>query len=102
MRELERIEKENEELLRKIEENKALIERINSTDPLHQAAIDLHATLCNFEHVERCGWEYEIVRGIHNWNSPTHAMWLAKAQKLADEGIDLDYALKINKIMRGL
>lgn len=49
--------------------------------PDQQLAIALHKTLCHSNHIDGCGWEYEMVKGgAHDWNQQTHKLYLKAAQ----------------------
>lgn len=54
-------------------------------------AIDLHTSLCRWNHTDGCGWEYEIERnGEHRWGTHSHADYLNKAEALLERFPSLD------------
>jgi hypothetical protein len=53
-------------------------------------AVNLHDTLCHFNHVDGCGWDYEFKGKAHDWKGHVHARYLEKSHKLLRRCIDLD------------
>ncbi len=46
----------------------------------YKLAITLHGMLCRWNHTDGCGWFYEIVKGVDNWNGSAHEPYLTKAR----------------------
>ena len=55
-----------------------------------QLAVFLHSKLCHYNHVEECGWSYEIKNGVHNWNGCDHKRYLEKAKKMLEITEDIE------------
>lgn len=52
--------------------------------PLNERiAILMHDHRCPHNHMDACGWHYEIEAGnVHNWKAATHFRWLQKSDGL--------------------
>ena len=51
-------------------------------------AIAMHDSLCNWNHIDVCGWYYEIHQGMDDWSMWSHEQYLMRAKtfiKLANE-----------------
>ena len=55
-----------------------------------QLAEFLHSNLCHYNHIEECGWSYEIKNGVHNWNGCEHKRYLEKAKKMLEITEDIE------------
>lgn len=53
-------------------------------------AIFLHDMLCHKDHTDQCGWYYEIDGIVHNWTRYNHKIYLEKADKLIQCGININ------------
>ncbi|AGT13474.1 hypothetical protein TROLL_203 [Bacillus phage Troll] len=89
--ELEKLEKEQAEF--------------NALSEDKQLAITLHGMMCNWNHVDGCGWDYEVSKGTHNWNGYAHKNWLEKSKELikfcAWENVEIPVAVEILKLGKG-
>ncbi|AEW47378.1 hypothetical protein BCB4_0149 [Bacillus phage B4] len=88
--------------LHKLEKEQA---EFNALSEDKQLAITLHELMCNWNHVDGCGWQYEVSKGVHNWHGYAHKSWLENAQKLiklcAWDNVELSTAVEILKMGRG-
>ena len=61
---------------KKIAARKAQIAKADSESkkngPLTDLACKLHSVLCTYDHTDGCGWYYEILKGVHNWQGNAH------------------------------
>jgi len=68
------------------------IQRFNEMPAAERLAVLLHGKLCRFNHSDGCGWEYEVVKGQHNWTGRDHKMWLSRAKnavaRIPAEGVN--------------
>jgi hypothetical protein len=96
--ELEKLIKEEKEELAKAQAE------IDNNDPLKQLAIQLHTTLCTWNHTDGCGWYYEVSNERHDWNGHSHKDWLKKARevstKLDEVGITQKQAFEVIRILK--
>ena len=97
--EIERREKELEELKKKQAARKA--------EPAeHQLARYLHDMMCNFNHTDGCSWHYEINNGVDDWSAYAHSSYLTKANRLLSVAknpglFDVQRIIKIVSIISG-
>ena len=49
-----------------------------------ELAIHYHATRCHANHIDQCGWTYEIRVSVHDWNASSHYGWFQKVPALID------------------
>lgn len=81
-----------------------LLEIAKQESPNEQLARTLHSLLCGFNHTEQCGWYYEIVKGVDNWNGDSHGRYLTKAnmviKKCKDQHIQVDDIVEIVKMLK--
>jgi hypothetical protein len=72
--------------------------------PEHRLARELHGLLCHWNHIDGCGWHYEVSGGVDNWSGQAHAAWLQRAQLIQrgcqDKGISTDDAIALYRLMR--
>lgn len=54
-------------------------EALENEKPGALLAIAMHDKLCRCNHSSACGWQYEIVNGLHDWTRPNHDRWLKTA-----------------------
>lgn len=78
----------------------------------YRLAITLHSHLCNANHTDGCGWEYEYLQkphgwvgpSAHDWNGHAHSRYLTKAvqvQKFCGvRGITTDVAIDLVKLIK--
>lgn len=46
-------------------------------------AIQLHGMLCHSNHIDGCGWDYEMLTGnIDDWSGGAHGRYLGKANNI--------------------
>lgn len=88
--------------IRKLENEQEAFDALSEDKRL---AITLHELMCNWNHVDGCGWEYEISKGTHNWNGYAHKKWVENAKQLiklcAWDNVELSTAVEILKMGRG-
>lgn len=92
------VEKKISELkkdISKLEREKRGIELMNT---YQRIAYELHEKFCKSDHVEQCGWFYEIKDGTHNWDGSTHKDQLEKAKKLLNAGYQIVDLEKLDEI----
>jgi hypothetical protein len=80
------------------------IEQAKKEKPEYRLAKQLHDLTCHGNHVDGCGWFYEInIDGEHDWNRHTHENYLEKAHKLLhickEKRIDVKQAIELYKII---
>lgn len=96
--ELEKLIKEEKEAAEKAQAE------LDNNDPLKQLAIQLHNSLCRYNHTDGCGWYYEVSNERHNWNGCSHENWLNKARevstKLDEVGVSKEQAFEVIKILK--
>ena len=64
--------------LAELEAEKASLSKLTASE---QLAIYLHKAFCHDNHVDGCGWEYEI-KAVHkhDWSQHAHSRWHVKAK----------------------
>tara|TARA_B100002019_G_C20845475_1_gene392017 strand:+ start:113 stop:412 length:300 start_codon:yes stop_codon:yes gene_type:complete len=94
-----RIAQIESELVKLERERKNLLKSYENLTPEQRFATVLHDTLCNQNHTDGCGWDWE------SWNTveSTHAKkrYLSMAQELITRGYDEDTALEFISIIKG-
>jgi hypothetical protein len=83
----------------------AKLELAKLDTPEQQLAKSLHGMLCTWNHTDGCGWFYEFKNKKDDWSGHAHSEYMGRALKLMhsckQEGIAVDKALEIFKIVRG-
>lgn len=107
MRHTAKIEELRKQIEKLEEEERIELELLSSMTEEQRLAVELHNTLCTHNHIDACGWEYEVSNGKHDWaNGGAHSRWLGKATKMVhlckNHNIDIDVACKIIKIANKL
>jgi hypothetical protein len=82
------------DLAMRIKELEAAKRVLDESAPEHKLAILLHDKTCKWNHTDGCDWHYNIHKGVHDWNSHGHHMYLTRARTVMRqcEGIGLDLA----------
>lgn len=62
---------------------------LDEISPEKQLASELHRRYCKKNHVEECGWQFEIKNHgerdeLHDWEGYSHKQWLQKAKNILD------------------
>lgn len=71
--------------------------------PEQQIAIMLHEKLCHWNHIDGCGWHYEVKKDGHDWNGYAHADYLKKAKNwCANFSPDADIVSFSRKLIEAL
>jgi hypothetical protein len=93
-RELAAAIKAQAELAAKVKELQAAKRILDESAPERKLAILLHDKTCKWNHTDGCAWHYQIDKGIHNWNSSEHQLYLTRARTVMRqcEAIGLDLA----------
>jgi len=86
------IDKLIESLQNEITELKLKKKELYYLTPLQRAAMALHSKFCRANHVDMCGWDYEI-GSADCWNQSAHRYWLENAQVLFDKLVGMDKVL---------
>ena len=98
------IQHEIDDLRAKIEGLEALKLHLKGMNPVEHAAIALHDTFCTHNHIDGCGWMYEIDGGIHDWTRSEHGRWWHRANLVLAEcerrGITFEEGLNLAQLMR--
>lgn len=82
---IQKIDKELDSLRQSINELESRKEAVTSMSAEHRVACIIHESTCHLDHIEYCGWYYEIDNGIHDWsNGYAHKKYLEKAVKLLE------------------
>lgn len=88
----------------KIRKAKAELVELATIPEDERLADSLHGLLCNWNHIDGCGWEYEFNNRKPDWNGHAHGRYLAKARKLIgkckEHGISTHDALTIFKLVK--
>ena len=88
----------------KIRQAKAELVELSTIPEDKQLAESLHSLLCNWNHIDGCGWGYEFKNKKPDWNGNAHSQYLAKARKLIgkckERGISTSEALEIFKMVK--
>jgi hypothetical protein len=89
--------------LKKLQEEK---KKQESLGPIYELADRLHGKLCRCNHIDDCGWFYEVpntTNNKHNWDGNAHQRWLEKANKLFLKcqavGVDPSYAIEMADLL---
>ena len=94
--------KEHKTELAKLEKE---LETARLEPPEEQLAKELHSMLCTWNHTDGCGWYYEFKNKKDDWTGSAHGEYLGRARKLMhkcqEEGISVENALSIFKVIRG-
>lgn len=103
------LEKELELEIWQLESKKLMaqtrLEELRKMDPVRLLAIRLHEDFCHHNHIDGCGWHYEINKGVHDWTRSGHVHWFERAQKVSAKlnglGIDVDTVIEVSNIITG-
>ena len=60
-------------------------------DSEQKLAVELHEALCRWNHMDGCGWHYEIKPQSTDWSGYAHAEYLKRARALAAEFPAIDH-----------
>ena len=73
-----------QELERELTTLKQKKEQLARLSVPQQLAIWLHDNMCTLNHVDQCGWFYEVdtENDIHRWDQPTRARYLDTASAM--------------------
>jgi hypothetical protein len=58
---------------------KAEEDRLKALTVEQRVAIIMHSNQCKLNHMDGCGWEYEVTRGVHDFKGGAHKHWLEKS-----------------------
>ena len=95
-REIEELEREIREKKKRLEAMREEEPRLQRYGPEYTLAVALHQKFCHWNHIDVCGWRYEIKNSIHDWTGSSHKMYLEKAQKVLNEvNLDVETILKV-------
>lgn len=75
-------------------------ERGDYLTPVQKLAIAIHDATCHSNHIDMCGWMYEIKQGYHDFSGQSHQTYLRKAEKLAAKVNDIASAIDLATIFK--
>lgn len=100
------------ELKRKIKSHSDELQKLQAqleetvNEPLeYSVAKFLHGSMCHHNHIDDCGWYYEIVNDNHNWDCSQHKVYLNTSRKLLkyceSKEIDINDVIHAFEIIKG-
>lgn len=95
-----------QELQAEIDKLSAAKSKLEAMPAEHQLAIQLHETLCTWNHTDGCSWQYEFSNGQVEWDGYAHGKYLAKARKLIifceEHNVQVDKVISVVDMVNGL
>ena len=71
-----------EEKIKELKKEKEAHQNLQDNEKL---AILLHSKMCRFNHIDGCGWFYQMKNGIPTWKEYSQEEYLKKANKIIFE-----------------